>query len=180
MLDYRHTRETLQTERGRGFFANTESDWTNGTQVSASGSAVDFGIYSWAKEVRVMWDVVSLSGTDHLLIQIGDLGGVETTNYTSTSIIQTASASNSATATSTAGFVVQLGSAAAVITGDYTIQLMNPATFKWIGHGKHFYGSNNIVHSVGIKSLSDFITTVRVTRTGTDTFDAGTINVLYQ
>jgi len=50
--------------------------------ASTSGTSIDFtGIPAWAKRVTVNLSAVSTSGTNHLLIQVGDAGGVETSGY---------------------------------------------------------------------------------------------------
>lgn len=143
-------------------------------QASTSGTSIDFtGIPSWVKRITVLFSGVSLSGTANFLIQIG-AGSVTTSGYSSS-----AAYGGSAT-TSTSGFVVIAGSAAAVYTGIMTIATL----------GSNAWVESSMIRSiaagtdgggVGSVSLSGSLDRVRITTTnGTDTFDAGTINILYE
>jgi hypothetical protein len=69
-------------------------------------------------------------------------------------------------------------SAALAIEGSFSISLTTSNT--WTGSGT--VGSNDtIVFCAGTKVLSDTLTQLRITTVnGTDTFDAGTINILYE
>jgi hypothetical protein len=153
----------------------------SGTAVaSTTGTSIDFtGIPSWVKRVTVMFSEVSTDGTSTPIIQLGDSGGIETTGYVSTSMqVSTATASSG---NSTAGFVIRSILAANILSGTYTFYLIDSATFSWVGNG-NFKGSTVISSfSSGSKTLSDTLTQVRITTAnGTDTFDAGTINILYE
>ena len=149
-------------------------------QVSTSGTAIDFtSIPSWVKRITVMLSGVSLSGTDDLLIQIGDAGGFETTAYNSN-----AGASNggtqltvSAPATTT-GFLIanQTGPGASF---NFFYVLTNFSGNVWIGSLSGNESARVLVGG-GIKTLSNVLTQVRITRTGTNTFDAGAINIMYE
>lgn len=153
---------------------------TAGTAVdSTSGTAIDFtGIPSWVKRITVMFNGVSTSGTSNYLIQLGDSGGIETTGYLATSSgVDTAVA----TSTYTAGFGLRSGNPSNVIQGLLTISLFGSSN-TWIAAGT--FGSIATTFSLimnGTKSLSDTLTQVRITTVnGTDTFDAGSINIMYE
>jgi hypothetical protein len=151
----------------------------SGTAVTASGTSVDFtGIPSTAKRITVMFNGVSSSGTSNYLVQLGDAGGVENTGYTSRSN------SSGAQVTNTTGFLVTQAIAAATDTifGFITCCLVNSATNMWCESGViNDVGQNACIYSAGGKSLSDTLTQVRITTVnGTDTFDAGTINILWE
>jgi hypothetical protein len=148
-----------------------------GTAVaSTSGTSIDFtGIPSWAKRITVLFQGVSTSGTSLIQIQLGDSGGVETTSYVSGGFNN-----NTSTATSTTGMLVNATNTAALIwNGTATINLINTNT--WIQ-------SSVLTASIGggsfcgaSKSTSDTLDRVRITTVnGTDTFDAGTINIQYE
>jgi hypothetical protein len=149
-----------------------------GTAVaSTSGTAVTFtSIPSWVKRVTLMLSGVSLSGTDNFLIQIGPSGGVETSSYSSSSIY---GGSATGSGSSSSGFLFINGSAANVISG--TITLVNLTGNTWIYSG---IGANDggtiIVYGTGIKTIASTLSVVSVTRTGTNTFDAGTVNILFE
>ena len=151
-----------------------------GTAVTASGTSVNFtDIPSWVKRVTVMLDVVSTNGTSAIQLQLGDSGGIETTGYVSSisSISNTAYGANLLTS----GVPVNTGSvAAASYSGILTIVKINGNLWSTsiscirtdVAVG--FIGAGN-------KTLSDTLTQVRITTVnGTDTFDAGTINIIYE
>jgi hypothetical protein len=148
-------------------------------QASTSGTTIDFTIPSWAKKITVQFVGVSTSGTNSLLVQIGDSGGVEDTGYLSaTSGLDTGVTS----ANSTAGFIVAAVSAGSVLHGSVVLTLEDASNFTWVSAGTLAFSSSAATSvSAGSKSLSAALTTVRVTTAGgSDTFDAGAINVIYE
>jgi hypothetical protein len=151
----------------------------SGTAVSASGTSVDFtGIPSWVKRITVMLSGVSTSGTSSLLIQLGDSGGIENTGYLSTSITDDTGGGSLGT-NSTAGFVYYQDQASYLGYGIVTIVLVNGTT--WVASHTGRMTTTNVVTGGGGKTLSDTLDRVRITTVnGTDTFDAGTINILYE
>ena len=152
----------------------------SGTAVSASGTSVDFtGIPSWVKRITVMFSGVSLSGTSNYLIQLGDSGGIETTGYTSTGSFYNGSNQTSALS-STSGFVINVASTASIITaGQMVLTLVGSNT--WISAHNTAISTTSVGNGAGNKALSDVLDRVRITTVnGTDTFDAGTINILYE
>jgi len=153
----------------------------SGTVVaSTSGTSIDFtGIPSWVKRITVMFNVVSTNGTSIPLVQLGDSGGIETTGYISIST-SLQNAFSIATSSSNAGFHVFSGSASGIIIGPFVIT--NVSGNLWVAS---FNGVNqgftSGLLSAGNKTLSDVLTQVRITTTnGTDAFDAGSINILYE
>lgn len=151
----------------------------SGTAVaSTSGTAIDFtSIPSWVKRITIMLDGISLSGTDSFLVQLGDSGGIETTGYVSTSTSTTASAGG--TLSSTSGFAIRAATPANLCSGHMV--LTNITGNTWISsHCATLDGSTAGTFGGGTKTLSATLDRVSVTRTGTNTFDAGTINILYE
>jgi hypothetical protein len=149
-------------------------------QASTSGTSIDFtGIPSWVKRITVMFNEVSLSGTSSPLIQIGDAGGIETTGYLATSSI-TASANAIQGITSTSGVPIFLAVATREVTGNVVFTIISGNT--WIASGVFStYDVTATVQTAGVKELSDTLTQVRITTVnGTDTFDAGSINILFE
>lgn len=151
---------------------------TVGTAVAAAGqTSIDFtGIPATAKRVKVMFDEASLSGTSAFLVQLGDSGGIETTGYKSTAIIDNAGTTNN----STAGFqVVTTGAAASTLwRGALTLDLFGSNI--WVGTST-MTRDGGAAYSSGRKALSATLTQVRIaTVNGTDTFDAGSVNVSWE
>ena len=151
---------------------------TSGTAVaSTSGASIDFtSIPSWAKKITVMFNGVSTSGTSALQIQIGDAGGFETSGYASSA--QAGGTSNALTS----GFSIAYAGFTATYTstGVFVINLIGSNT--WVEFGNLYnFGTGTVSASAGSKTLSDTLTQVRITTVnGTDTFDAGSINILYE
>jgi len=151
-----------------------------GTPVaSTSGTSIDFtGIPSWVKRITVMFSGVSTNGTVSLLVQIGDSGGIETTGYVSSSVNATNGASSSGT-DNTSGFVIRSASASNTWSGHMTITNLN--SNLWVSSHTLKGNTTSNASGGGDKTLSDTLTQIRITTAnGTDTFDAGSINILYE
>ena len=147
-------------------------------QATTSGTAFDFtGIRASAKRITVMFDAISLSGTDHFLIQIG-AGSLEASGYVSNGH-QLNNAGGSAGVTSTSGYVIYLAAAAGSVNGHVTLTLQDDAD-AWICSHMMRDDATNISMGAGTKNLSGTLTQVRLTRTGSNTFDAGSVNILVE
>lgn len=132
------------------------------------------GLPSTAKRITVMFDGIALSGTDHILVQLGDSGGVETTDYISSSANQAGTV-----VSSTSGFIVTSGSASNIISGTLVITAMG--SNSWVASHTVKLTTTSTGYGGGDKTLSPGpLTQISITRTGTDTFTAGTINILYE
>jgi len=144
--------------------------------ASTSGTSIDItGIPSGVKRITVMFSGVSGSGTANPLIQLGTVSGVETTSYQASSSRVT-SAVNSADFT--AGFALNGSSAANIYSGSLIFSNFSGNT--WVAQGV-FTLTAGTVFSAGTKTLSGTLDRVRLTwSNGTDTFDAGSINILYE
>ena len=151
---------------------------TSGTAVaSTSGVSVDFNsIPSWAKRITVMLSGVSTSGTSNIMVQLGDSGGVETTSYTSVVSAGAGAYSN------TTGFMLT-GVLAAALSRNGHIVITLVGSNVWVASSINANSDTTYTTSVGAgnKTLSDTLTQVRITTVnGTDTFDAGTVNIMYE
>jgi hypothetical protein len=157
---------------------------TGTAQATTSGTFKDFtGIPSWVKRITVMFSGVSTSGTSIPLIQLGDSGGFEITGYLGSAGIYD-DGPTITTTVQTIGFGIDSShNAAFVIHGAATISLFG--SNQWI------YSSSMANSSAtnpgacftggGSKTLSTTLDRVRITTVnGTDTFDAGTINIMYE
>jgi len=147
--------------------------------ASTSGTSIDFtGIPSWAKRITVMFNGISLNGTSNVLVQLGDSGGIENTGYLGGCSLQAAGVVEAAN--STAGYIIALAAAARVTHGNLTI--CSVGSNLWVASGS--FGFSNAAASGacgGSKTLSDTLTQLRITTVnGTDTFDAGSINIMYE
>ena len=151
---------------------------TSGTsQASTSGTSINFtSIPSWVKRITVMFNGVSTNGTSNLLAQIG-AGSVATSGYTSAAVQMAASNS---TASSTAGYLLTGAVAAALAySGHLVITQLTGNT--WIASSALAGAASNNNSSTGAITLGGTLDRVRITTVnGTDTFDAGSINILYE
>ena len=172
---------TITVPNGTGTMAvnGVSSNIVAGTAVaSTSGTSIDFtGIPSWVKRITVMFNGVSLSGSANGLVQIGS-GSVTTSGYLSGATVQYVGAIEAANATN--GYVVGLALSSRVTHGSLVLTLISGNT--WVASGS--FGFSNAAGSAtsgGTGVLSGALDRVRITTTnGTDTFDAGSINILYE
>lgn len=140
------------------------------------------GIPAWARRITVDLASASMSGTDIPLIQLGTAAGFVTTGYISGAMARDAGGTMSHI-NSTAGFAIQwnvqpdLGSSSLVLTrvGDSQTWV---GTVDGVRVNAGIY--NGIITGGGRVTLPDVITQVRLTRSGTDTFDAGLASIMWE
>ncbi len=153
----------------------------SGTAVaSTSGTSIDFNsIPAGVRRITVLMAGVSTNGSSNLQIQLGDSGGVETSGYLSSSF-GGANANAMTIVNSTTGcLLTSFNNSTYVVHGSIKFELISTNT--WVVSGS-LGSSTNVGWSCGgSKALSDTLTQVRITTVnGTDTFDAGSINILYE
>lgn len=149
--------------------------------ASTSGTSIDFtSIPSYAKRITVIFNGVSTNGTSVYLIQIGS-GSIASSGYTSSTLAVQATTSSSNASTSGSGFVI-INSNAAGYFYSGVITICNITGNTWISSG-------NMVDTTGVRSnassgnvsLGGALDRIRMTTVnGTDTFDAGSINIFYE
>lgn len=153
-----------------------------GTAVaSTSGTSIDFtSIPAWAKRITVMFSGVSTNGTSPILIQLG-AGSITTTGYVSTAV--NAVSAGTGSSYSTAGLIVESGTNTTAASIRYlTETLLNISANSWMGTGLGAVANTQVSFtSGGAVTLSSTLDRVRITTVnGTDTFDAGSINIMYE
>jgi len=155
---------------------------TSGTVVaSTSGTSIDFTSFpSYVKRITVALQTVSTNGSSNYLIRIGNTtftitGYASVMNYVNPG-------ANSCTGTSDAtGFILSKDTSAGTsLTMIGTIVLLSSGfyVFNFVGNGgvggAGFFGS-------GLLNLGSTLDRIRITTiNGTDTFDAGSINIFYE
>ena len=151
---------------------------TSGTAVaSTSGTNIDFtSIPSWVKRITVMFAGVSTNGTSIPQIQLGYSGGVEVTGY-----VSAAFTSNTNNSTSTTGFLLG-GTSLSTYVRSGSAQICSMGSNLW---SFSYAGGVTVATSGdfggGNKTTTGTLDRVRITTVnGTDTFDAGSINILYE
>lgn len=148
--------------------------------ASTSGTSIDFtGIPSWVKRITVMFSGVSTNGTSNLLVQLGT-PSFTTSGYSAISS-NVAIAGGVGGAASTSGFIVATQLSASSVRHGHMV-LTNITGNVWVS--SHVIGDPGINFSGqggGNIGLGAVLTAVRITTVnGTDTFDAGSINILYE
>jgi hypothetical protein len=162
--------------------AGRASALVSGTSVaSTSGTSIDFtGIPSYVKRVTVILRGISTNGTSPWLIRIGTSGGFLTTGYASSAMAYGGGATGS-TGLLTSGFSLTPAiSAVSVFSG--TMTLVNISSTFWV---ESFSGGYTDLAYTGCGGgtvdAGGTLDRIRITTVnGTDTFDAGTINILYE
>lgn len=153
---------------------------TLGTPTNASSTSVDFtSIPSAAKQIVISFSGLSTNGTSPVIVQIGDSGGLETSSYLGCA---TALSTVAVTVQYTNGFIIAASvGASSVMHGSLTLTLLNSSSNTWAGFGVEGNSdSQQGCTTAGTKALSSTLDRVRITTvSGTDTFDAGSINIAY-
>lgn len=174
------TSGNVLTSNGTTWQSSANNKLTQATAVaSTSGTSIDFtSIPSWVKRITVMFAGVSTNGSNNYLIQLGS-GSVATTGYASRAFRD---ATNAATATN--GFLLTAANNANVSTFGGIATISNVTGDSWVftsiladnGNGNNDYAGGYLS-----TSLSGTLDRIRITTVGgTDTFDAGSINILYE
>jgi hypothetical protein len=147
--------------------------------ASTSGTSIDFtSIPSWVKRITVMFSGVSTNGTSNPIIQIG-AGSVTTTGYLGAGMI--ASGASPAVSNFTTGFGYPAGASTNILHGTTVLTLVTGTTWAANGTIARSDGTSLASTAGTSASLSGALDRVRITTVnGTDTFDAGTINILYE
>jgi hypothetical protein len=143
------------------------------TQATTSGTSIDFtSIPSWVKRITVMFNGVSTNSSSHVLVQIGS-GSVATSGYVSTGSYGGGSVA------STSGFLYFGDAAGYIRSGVYTLFLLGSNI--WVGSYAGKMDTSYACFGGGNCTLGGTLDRVRITTVnGTDTFDAGSINILYE
>lgn len=152
-----------------------------GTAVaSTSGTSIDFtSIPSWVKRITVMFQGVSTNGSSLPQIQLGTSGGIVTSGYLGAQSYLSGGTTGQSNLTS--GLAVGQGAGSSHVRHGL-ISICNVNGNNWASSSQVAL-SNQAELGIGSSSisLSGTLTTVRITTVnGTDTFDAGSINILYE
>jgi hypothetical protein len=151
-------------------------------QNTTSGTNIDFtGIPSWVKRIGVSFYGVSTTGTSVVQIQIGS-GAFATSGYSS--FASAVDGINAGSALISTGFLVDPGGSAAFVRyGTVFLNALSPVRWVYSGTFGVNGGASARTHFFGgaATDLSGTLDRLRITTVnGTDTFDAGSINILYE
>jgi hypothetical protein len=160
--------------------------WSNASTFDTVKTATDTptavsftSIPSWVREIDVLFDSLSLSGSDDILVQLGTSGGMETSSYVSSGAY-TGTSSNADAQAYTAGFGVWNGldGAGGAASGIMTIK--NITGNVWVASYSMCGNSGAVYTGSGIKTLAGTLDRLQVNQSGSNTFDGGTINICYR
>jgi hypothetical protein len=142
-----------------------------------TNTSLDFtGLPSWIKRITVMFGGVSTNSTSNLLVQLGYQNPVTSTGYVSTCAYNGAGTLQSAN--STAGFVIVTQNASQTVYGQLIISLIGSNI--WVASGNVTNSTTASAMLSGGVTLSGTLDRVRITSVTPDTFDAGSVNILYE
>jgi hypothetical protein len=176
------------TTTGNVLFTTNGTTWSSTpkitsetAQATTSGTTKDFtSIPAWVKRITVMYSGLSTSGSSIPIIQFGT-GGTPT--YTTSGYLGTAArvTGTPSIVGYTSGFLL-LDSHSSANIGNGQFVFSNLSGNNWVGTG--MFGrsdSDGINVSAGSVPLGAALTAVRLTTVnGTDTFDAGSVNIMYE
>lgn len=149
------------------------------TQATLTGATVTLtGIPTWARKVTIAINNASMSGTVSPRVQLGTSAGATTTGYNSvTSVVAGAS---SATASAADGFLLMAGTLSAAYAYTGNVILVNITGNTWVMSHAGQYSTDRCAFGGGAVSLAAALDRIVLTINGTDTFDSGTFNVIYE
>lgn len=143
------------------------------TQTTTSGSSANFtSIPSGVDFIVVMFQSVSMTGSDELLVQIGDAGGIETSGYIS------AGRHSAADVTSSAGFILRVGSAGNAFSGSMILSRINGNNWHAL-YGGMVEAAGAAAWGGGRKTVSATLDRLSVVPSGSDSFDGGAVNIMW-
>lgn len=156
--------------KNTGFIIGTPQSTTSGT------TKIFTGIPAGVKQINFNFDNLSLNGTNSILINIGDSGGIETLGYDSVSI--DIAASGILTYFGNTGFALYSDSSSSDFNGNFSLFLLNETLNTWVSSHNFYKGSSDISTGSGRKSLSSTLSQLQISGNGSS-FDGGEINISY-
>lgn len=154
-----------------------------GTAVaSTSGTSILFtGIPAWAKKITIMLSGVSTNSTGIVQVQLGISGGLTTTGYLGAASELVQAGTSTPVSNFSTGFMLsQQGNATYTRHG---LMIITNVTGNTWAESSVIGNSDvaRITHGGGSIALSGTLTQLAInTGVGTDTFDAGSINIMYE
>ncbi len=153
------------------------------SQATTSGTAFSFTIIpSWVNRVIVTATGISISGTNNVIVQLGTSSGFVASGYLGTAAVTSA---DTAVTADTTGFNFSNNVAAAdSFSAVMTLTRFSSGSNLWLATslGSRVVSGavTGITSAAGYITLGAALTQVRLTRSGSDTFDAGSVSLSYQ
>jgi len=175
---------------GNTIFTTDGSTWSStqkivqGTAVaSTSGTSITFtGLPAWVKRITMMLNGVSTNGTSLTQIQIGTSGGFATSGYSSNyGFINSASVAAGGAALTTGLTVFGFNANTDTTSGVFILNNLTGNVWTYMGTGVRTGNVGAVFVTATPITLASALTQIRLTTVnGTDTFDAGSVNILYE
>ena len=184
------------TSATSGTFSSTPADgsitpaklsqpFTSGTaQNSSGGTAIDFtGIPSWAKRITVMLNGVSTNGTSPVVARLGTSGGIVSTSYFGSAggCLNGASPLVVSLANGDGLYIAPDGNASYGRHGQILISNITSNSWSMVFNGSDDGSLRSFWGCVSHSNLGGVLDRVQITTVGgANTFDAGSINIMYE
>jgi hypothetical protein len=154
----------------------------SGTVTPSSGTALTYtSIPSWVKRITIMIASLQTSGAGVPIIQLSAASTFKTTGYLGAAGVTAASSAGASSFTTGFGLSNASWSSAIVIHGTVTFNLLNSSTNLWAVSGVLARSDSTIVcYTGGSVTLAGTLDGIRLYIDGTQTFTAGSINILYE
>ena len=162
--------------------AQLSQPFTSGTVIpTTSGTAFDItGIPSWVKTVSVLFKGVTVTPSS-ILVQLGTSSAIATTGYSSISNVTDQANGTASTFVVTNGMVIFNNSVAVrTYDGIMTLSCIDSATNSWVNSHALSMTTQVCAYGGGGVSLASALTRIRITTVSSNTFSAGSLNILYE
>ncbi len=157
-----------------------------GTVVTASGNAVEFtSIPSWVRRITVMFNGLSTNSTNVIKLQIGS-GSYSTSGYASYIGAITSSSTASYAAITDGIYMAAHNAATDATSGVFTLVNITGNTWGVAGTGVRAVATTVTVNTTSMVpfALGGALDRLRIIGSASgnpsDTFDAGTVNILFE
>lgn len=164
------TAANWQTPPGNGLVAGTAAPTTSGTSIDFTS------LPSTIKTIQIGFNGVSTNGSSVVIVQLRASGAAVTSGY-----LGAASGGGGTVSSFTTGCAVSASNSTAD-TRNGIITFVNISGNIWVASGAIVLGNAALVSPTGTTiTLSAVLDGIRITTVnGTDTFDAGSVNIFYQ
>lgn len=154
---------------------------TSTAKNTTSGASIDFlEIPTWVKRIAIVFTGVSTNGISAVQLQLGTSSGFETTGYLGSGI----NLDNGITpniANNTSGFRWEYSGASTVVRHGCAYLIQISANFWAFSLNGGRSDTTAGLLGGGSKNLAGVLDRLRLTTIGgTDTFDAGSVNIMYE
>jgi hypothetical protein len=167
------TPSTNLTVTGTNLTADAYALSLQSAVTTTSGTEARFtSIPSWVKQITIMFTSVSFTGGDELQLQLGTSSGYKTSGYTGV-VFGPGGSSNTSDS-----FPITNDSTSGANTFSGAATLTNFSGNTWV-----ISGTSNVANSgrafSGFVTLSSVLDRLRFIPSGSNSFDGGTVNVMY-